>query len=181
MSTTPVTPLVPIPAPLESFLVPLRASLAPAPLAPRAPRSPADLHHPHTGQLHSSQAITEGFKTPITTYHLPPHTQVLLECSRGSANGVDGPSGAATAGSSSRPPGEVLAPELLSLIRKQVLAVNELSRHFWACIPANTEAKMDKVRGKVGHYTVCRALTRAHRTPTSEEQAGLAKACLQNV
>ncbi|KAG1661820.1 hypothetical protein FOA52_013253 [Chlamydomonas sp. UWO 241] len=71
--------------------------------------------------------------------------EVLLECSRGVARDVGGV-GAAVAAVSNRPPEEVLAPELRTMIRKEVLVVNELCRHFWACVPAGGIApKADKL------------------------------------
>ena len=86
----------------------------------------------------------------------------MYECYRGGyAPGGPGPGGPGgqEAAAPSRPPGDALPPALLAMIRSAVLAVHELCRHFWGCVPAgNAPAKQAKVcvggRGSPGEVVV---------------------------
>lgn len=66
---------------------------------------------------------------------------MLLELS--GAAGVSG--GVDAQGRPTRNPADVLSDWWQQEIRKHALLTNELLRHFWVCIPANSEAKREKV------------------------------------
>lgn len=96
----------------------------------------------------------------------PPRPQVLLECWGGDEGQLD------AQGRPLKPPALALSADRQRQLRTFALVVNELLRHLWACVPANTEAKQAKLE---------RVVVGGQRVPLAGARFGVVHCCAPGV